>query len=167
MSFKGIPVTGPMLQHDTQTIASTLNRDENFLASNGWLHSFCSRHQIKHSNLHGESAEVDQNVCKDWLENMLPGIIKGYRPSDIFNCDEAVIFFRAVNNKSFILPGKAPKGVKALKERVSVLLTCSSTGKKMPLLIIGKSAKPWSFPKDTTSLLSHIHYKCNKKAWMT
>ena len=27
--------------------------------------------------------------------------------------------FRAVNNKSFIMPGEAPKGVKALKERFS------------------------------------------------
>ena len=64
------------------------------------------------------------------------------KPSNIFNCDETGIFFRAVNNKSFILPGEAPEGVKTLKERVSVLLTCSSTGKKIPPLIIGKSAKP-------------------------
>ena len=153
MRLKGVPTTGPMLQSETQTIALTLGHDENFLASNGWLRSFCSRHQIKHANLHGKSAEVDQNVCTDWRQNILPRIIEGYHLSDILNCDKTAVFFCAVNNKSFILPGEAPKGVKALKERVSILLTCSAKGKKLPTLIIGKSAKPWSFLKDTTDLL--------------
>ena len=48
-----------------------------------------------------------------------------------------------------------------------VLLTCSTTGEKLPPLITGKSVKPWLFPKDTSHLLYHIHYKNNKKAWMT
>ena len=77
MRLKGIPVTGPMLQCEAETIALTINCDENFLASDGWLCSFCSRHQIKHSNLHGESAEVDQNICKDWLKNSCPASSKG------------------------------------------------------------------------------------------
>ena len=145
----------------------SLGGEENFLASNEWLRSFCSRHQIKHANLHGESDEVDQNVCIVWRQTILPSIIKGYHPSDIFNCNETSVFFHAVNNKSFILLGEAPKGVKALKERVSILLTCSAKGKRLPPLIIQKSAKPWSFPKDTTDLLRHIHYKQKKKAWMT
>ena len=94
-------------------------------------------------------------MCKDWLENILPGITEGYWPSDIFNYDETSVFFRAVNNKSFVLPGEAPKGVKALKERTSVLLTCSATGEKLPPLFIRKSGKPWSFPKDTSDILKN------------
>ena len=45
-------------------------------------------------------------------------------------------------------------------------MTCSATGKKLNPLVIGKSAKPWSFPKDTSDLFSHVQNKHNKKAWM-
>ena len=59
-----MPVTGPMLKQEAQRSTMKHNRDE-FLASNGWLHSFCKRHQIKHANLHGESADVNQEAVED------------------------------------------------------------------------------------------------------
>lgn len=58
---KNIPVNGPLLQSQASDIAMKYNYDK-FSASNGWLESFCDRHQIKMANLHGESAEVSDEA---------------------------------------------------------------------------------------------------------
>ena len=62
-----------------------------FTASNGWLKSFCIRHQIKFSTLHGEGAQVCHEPIDQWLKE-LPTITKGYELKDIYNCDETSIF---------------------------------------------------------------------------
>ena len=54
-------------------------------------------------------------------------------------------------------------GGKLLKERLTVLVTASMAGKKLPLLVIGKSANPRCF-KNIKKL--PLLYKSNKKAWM-
>ena len=142
---KNMPVNGPMLQAEAQRVAIASEKNE-FTASNGWLHSFCSHHQLKMANLFGELAEVDKQACQNWKIDILPELIKGYEPKDIFNCDETGVFWHAVPTHSFIKEGEQPKGVKTLKERLSLLLTCSVVGEKLEPWIIGKSAKPWSFP---------------------
>ena len=51
------------------------------------------------------------------------------------------------------------------KERVSVLLGCNMDGtEKLPVLVIGKAAKPRCF-KNVKTL--PMLYKNNKSAWMT
>ena len=44
------------------------------------------------STLHGESAGVDTDVCKQWKEQ-LPCLCEGYSMKDICNIDETGIFF--------------------------------------------------------------------------
>ena len=84
-----------MLQREAQHVALKLNHD-NFMASKGWLRSFTTRHQLKMSNLHGESATVDKGACTHWKTEVLPTIIERYEPKDIFSCDETGIFFHSV-----------------------------------------------------------------------
>ena len=74
---KNMPVTGSMLQAAALQIAIKLGVDNKFQASNGWLESFCSRHQIKMAQLHSESAEVSQEAVEQWTYR-LPEICKGY-----------------------------------------------------------------------------------------
>ena len=70
---KNIPVNGPMLQSEANKSANY----NTFTASNGWLKSFCLRHQIKFSTLHGEGAQVCNKARDQWLQE-LPSIMKGY-----------------------------------------------------------------------------------------
>ena len=97
---KNMPVNGGLLKAETLCIAKEKNLID-FSASNGWLDSFSSRHQLCFSTLPGESAGVDTDVCKQWREQ-LPCLCEGYSIKDIYNIDKTSIFFCSVPNKSFI-----------------------------------------------------------------
>ena len=52
------------------------------------------------------------------------------------------------------------------KERISVLVACNQDGAdKLPLLVIGKIAKPWCFRGSNMDLIP-VTYKSLKKAWI-
>lgn len=58
-------------------------------------------------------------------------------------------------------------GKKKNKFRITILFACNATGtEKLPPFFIGKSAKPRCFQKKTGEELG-LHYRNNKKAWMT
>ena len=57
-------------------LAVEMGHDE-FTASNGWLHSFQKRHNIKQAVLSGEAADVQQTTVDDWCQR-LPTIYQGY-----------------------------------------------------------------------------------------
>jgi hypothetical protein len=67
---KNIPISGSMLQEAGRKCAEALNYE--FAASNGWLESFRTRHNIKANNLGGESAEMDVTVVEDSKEILCP-----------------------------------------------------------------------------------------------
>ena len=67
---KSIPVTSSMLQAKALEIAIKLGVDNKFQASNSWLDSFSSRHQIKMAQLHGQSAEVSQEAVEQWTSRL-------------------------------------------------------------------------------------------------
>ena len=104
------------LKAEALAIAKDLNFPD-FSASNGWLDSFSSRHQLRYSTLHGESAGVDTSVCDQWRQQ-LPRPCEGYALKDIWNCNETGVFFQSVPNKSFIRDGEVPHWTKSqtLKE---------------------------------------------------
>lgn len=92
-------------------------------------------------------------------------LIEGYEPKDIFNIDETGLFFKCMPNKTLTFKGEKCSGRKNSKERVTVLVGANMDGsEKLPLLMIGKSAKPRCF-KSVKSL--PVQYEANKKAWMT
>lgn len=164
---KKIPVTGALLQRQAHIIGLELGCDS-FSASNGWLESFASRHQLKMANLHGESAEISEEACTQWQES-LPQLLHDYALEDIYNCDETGIFFRSIPTKSLIrkAEGEKAQGTKVLKDRFTLLLTASATGVKEKMWIIGKSKKPHSFPKNASVYHRSFTYRYNTKAWMT
>lgn len=162
---KNIPVTGAALQRHAHIVALRLDHDD-FTASNGWLDSFTNRHQLKLANLHGEGAEVSEEACKQWLDE-LPNLLAEYDLDDIYNCDETGVSFRSIPTKSLIRADEKASGTKVLKERFTVLVTGSATGKKEKLWIIGKSKNPRSFPKNKSDYAHLFTYRSNKRAWMT
>lgn len=86
----------------------------------------------------GESANVDQNVV-DEFRSKLEKIVEDYASENIFNADETGLFFCTLPDKTLATKGEACKGGKSAKERITVMLACSSTGEKLQPLIIGKS----------------------------
>ena len=68
-------------------------------------------------------------------------------------------------NKSLVFKGDSCHGGKLSKERITILPCANMTGtEKLPLLVIGKAAKPRCF-KGVKSLPTP--YRANKRAWMT
>ncbi|KAH9124184.1 hypothetical protein LEN26_009763 [Aphanomyces euteiches] len=158
---KVIPVTGPMLQEKALRAAAALGMTS-FTASNGWLQGFRVRHNIQFRTLSGESAVVNMETVNDWMQSIAT-LVQDYHPDDIFNCDETGLFWRDLPTKSLIMSGESCKGGKKSKDRVTVLLTASATGEKIPLLIINNSHMPRAFKK---KLPLGVHWHGNAKAWM-
>ena len=85
-----LPVCGQLLQERVLKFATDL-RNNDFKASNGWLDSFCRRHDIAFVRRCGESGDVDSAIVDDWKQK-LPSLL-GYDPKDVFNMDETGLFF--------------------------------------------------------------------------
>ena len=58
-----------------------------FKASNGWLHKWKQRYNIKQVSICGESADVQGDTVTSWKER-LPEIVSGYAQRDIWNLDD-------------------------------------------------------------------------------
>ena len=105
-------------------------------------------------------AKVDE-----WLTSKVPLILGEFSPENIFNADETAFFWKMFPDKTMSFKKDDTRGGKLPKERITVLLCASTCGEKAPPLIIGKSAKPRSFPPNVSAL--PFKYTNNNKAWMT
>ncbi|KIK22672.1 hypothetical protein PISMIDRAFT_79125, partial [Pisolithus microcarpus 441] len=113
---------------------------------------------------HGEAGSVDLTAVE--AEKMrLKAILANYAPKDIFNFDETSFFPLAPPDRG--LATQQMSGKKKDKFRITIGLACNADGsEKLPLLFIGKSAKPRCFRGRTPKALGFDYYN-NKKAWMT
>ena len=137
---------------------------KDFEASPGWLTRFKERHGIVFKNVCGESASVSRNVVDQWLSDVFPNLVEGYAPDNIFNADETGLFWRLLPDKTMAFKGDKCHGGKKSKERITLMVGANMDGsEKLPLLAIGKFAKPRCF-NGVHSL--PVAYEANKKAWM-
>lgn len=159
----GVNFDGTILREKALEIADKLGID-GFTASNGWIDRFKNRHGITYRTVNGEAASVDIATVDTW-KNHVASLIEGYEPRDVFNADEAGLFFRVQPAKTLSLKGEACHGGKCSKERLTVLLCCNSDGSEMMKpWVIGKFKNPRCLKN-----IRHLpcHYRNNSKAWMT
>lgn len=124
-------------------------------------------HQIIQYILSGEASSCDVQYAEHWRRIMLPPLLQGYAPNDIFNLDEAALFFQCLPNKTLEFKGKKCHGVKVSKQRITIIPICNMSGsEKLPLIVIGKSKNPHCFRKLNIGELP-VDYYHNKTAWMT
>lgn len=156
-------VTTSILQMKAEEIAQLLGKD--FNCTESWIYRFRERHNIVLGTISGEACSVDKNQCSDWRVSVWPKIREGYQAKDIFNVDEAGLFYKLPPNKTLKFKGEKCCGGKQSKERITLLVGGNMDGsEKKKMLVIGKSKMPRCF-KNVKSL--PVDYKGNKKAWMT
>ncbi|XP_072574493.1 ARL14 effector protein isoform X3 [Paramormyrops kingsleyae] len=160
----GAPVSGPILKEKAVRLAVELGHND-FKCSDGWLDRFKKRRAVIFRVLSGESVSVPQELATDWLQTKLPWLLDQYDERNIFNADETGLFFKLLPDRTMMFKGDSCHGGKRSKERLTLLFAANMDGsEKLPLLAIGKSAKPRCF-KGAKSL--PVVYKSNCKAWMT
>ena len=159
-----IPVSGPILQEKALYFAQELGY-ESFKASNGFLEKFKERQGISGQAVCGEEKSVDPDIVETWSER-LPDICRSYSMKDRFNADETGFMWKATPNQTLNLRGEKCTCGKKSKERVTVVVACNQDGtEKLPLLVIGKYARPRCFRNSNMNLLP-VTYESQKKAWM-
>ena len=130
----------------------------------GWLTNFKTLHNICLREKQGESASSDKQAATEGLTK-LQGILKDYGLKDIFNVDEAGLFYRLEANKT--LASGPVKGTKKCKDRISVGLYANADGsEKLVPALIHKAKKPRCFCNGFNPE-TFVEYYYNKKAWMT
>ncbi|GFS45854.1 tigger transposable element-derived protein 4 [Nephila pilipes] len=159
-----LSVNGSMLKEKALQFAKELNVS-NFTASNGWLERWKTRNNIKFKVHHVEKQNTDSVPNDKWLVEILPTILKEYKPLDIFNVDETVLCWKAMPNKIFAPRNSDTSSYKFLNERVTVILSANMNGlEELQPLVIGKCQIPQSF-----KYVKHlpVAYEFNCYAWMT
>ncbi|UYV65779.1 hypothetical protein LAZ67_3005441 [Cordylochernes scorpioides] len=162
-----IIITDDLLREKAQKLGEHLDVPENFAYSSGWLQRFKGRFHISQRRLCGEGASISPAIIDEHLTNLNSILANsGYDPANICNADETGLFFQIIPDRTLAHKDENCRGVKRMKQRITVLLCCNSTGTdKRRLLIIGKSAKPRCFRNFSPHF--YCTYTSNSKAWMT
>ncbi|PZC76459.1 hypothetical protein B5X24_HaOG204550 [Helicoverpa armigera] len=131
-----MPISGPLMKAKAENFAEELGLTS-FKASEGWLGKFKQRHHINYGKISGEARSVDTNVTHDWINRVWSKFTQKYAPSDIFNSDEAGIFYKLTPDKTLKFKGEKCVGGKLSKERITVLVAANMDGtekrKLMPM----------------------------------
>lgn len=161
---KNLPISGPLLQQKAKEFALALGHTD-FAASNGWLHKFKKRHNIMGKVVCGEGGDANMETSDNWINTVLPSLVKDYDLNDVFNADETGLFFKCLPSRTLAFKNEKCVGGEKSKERITVMLGSNFTGtEKLKLLVIGKSKNPRCF-RGLKSL--EVNYENNAKSWMT
>ena len=114
-------------------------------ASYGWFSRFKKRHGLKRLSLKRKNFFNDTDSAKEFSELLIEKIIReNLKLENIYNADESGIYWKILLNYAFAsLTEKSAEGFKDNKDHFTALFCANASGShRIPLLIIGKSAKP-------------------------
>lgn len=159
---RNVPVSGTLLKEKAVFFAKEL-QIENFKGSDGWLDRWKTRHSVTFKTVAGEAKSCTSEMTASWDETTLPTIISNYKVEDIFNADEFGLFYQALPNKTLHLKSEKCVGGKHSKTRLTGMAAANAVGEKLPMFVIGKSARPRCFA-GVRNL--PCRYRSQKKSWM-
>ena len=164
----GEVLTNTKICNKALELASQLGMSD-FKANGGWVCRFRQRRGIYRSPAAKlakvkPQAPANPDLIEHWTTAILPDIMKKYNPNDIFIAHETGLFFRCTPDTMLPLVGERCTGGKLAKERLTVMLVCNMSGsEKLPLLVVGRYARPRSLKYVKTV---PTEYVSNKKVWM-
>ncbi|GFT63331.1 jerky protein homolog-like [Trichonephila clavipes] len=159
------PLNGPIIQEKAIQLNKLMNGDASFSASIGWLDRWNKRHGVRQLTITGEKLSSDFDAAKKYVTTFSNLIAEGnYSPQQIFNADEAGLNFMALPKKSLASQDeKSAPDYKMSKDRVTLMASSNAFGNhKLPLMVIGKSAKPKAF-KNVNMKSLPVYYRSQKK----
>uniref|UniRef100_A0ABM5GMB0 Tigger transposable element-derived protein 3 isoform X1 n=2 Tax=Pogona vitticeps TaxID=103695 RepID=A0ABM5GMB0_9SAUR len=109
---------------------------------------------------HSAGKESGEPVGEEpWESTLLPGVMSKYEPPNIYTCGEVGLLFRAT-------PGDLAQ--ERREDQLTVLI-CSNmdASDKREVLVVGKTPKPFGFPRTGGQESPPAAYKASPKAWMT
>jgi len=162
----GIPLTGPLIKAQALRFKNEFGKDK-FNASNGWLRTWKNRYGIRAVNICGEKLSANHQAVDPFKEKFLTYIkAENITVDQVFNCDETGLNYKMLPKTTLCAKNEEPpSGLKGYKERVTVMACSNVSGTlKLPLVVIGKSAKPRAL-RNVNAL--PVSCKNQKSAWMT
>jgi len=164
---KNVPVTGVLLQEKARLLYERLYPDTTpFVASIGFRSRFIKRHNLRCVSIQGEQVSAYiTSACE--FQHDFNSVMKDYELEQVVNCDETGLQFHLLPHKT-LAHGmeRTAEGTKKSKDRVTVGACANITGNiKLPLLFIGKAARPRCFSRVDIRNLPVV-YKSQKNAWV-
>lgn len=157
-----IPICDSLIREWALTKAKEL-KFVDFKASNGWLNGLKKRNSINLKTISGESASSDYYSAIKYQQNFKSKIIE-YGEENIYNLDETCLFWRQLPSKTITSKQKI-SGIKASKNRVTILFASSMSGEKLTPLIIGHYKRPRPLLGLDLDYLG-LKYTSSKNGWM-
>ncbi|KAH9152750.1 hypothetical protein AeRB84_004881 [Aphanomyces euteiches] len=141
-----------------------IDRLQSATFSNGWLHRFQKRNNLKSRRVYGEAASASEEAVNNGRAQLIE-VTRGYEKRNIFNLDETAYFYCMAQTKT-ICTSRIP-GRKKIKKRITVAVTSNADGScRWPLLFIGTSKQPRCFGQRSPDDLD-VDYEATMKGWMT
>lgn len=158
------PINGIILQSKAHQLKNVICPTSKFVASQGWLRNFRRRYNIRRASLYGERLSADKESAEIFKEKFSK-ISNRYNPNYIFNADETGLYFKNLDNISFITNDEDNSSFyKKNKERLTLLVCPNLTGTiRIPILVIGRSKNPRCFRNKNLP----SYYASQNSIWMT
>lgn len=164
---QGIPVSGEFVKGKAKSLNIKLGGDEKFAASNGWLTRWKHQYKVTSFVISGEKLSADFSAAESF-KLQFDQLIReeNLAPCQIFNADETGLNFKMLPKRTLGVRQDGTAGHKMNTERLTIMPCTNYDGSlKLPLLVIGKSAKPRALKNLAADNLPVI-YTHQAKAWM-
>lgn len=165
LDLRGAYISGDILIEKAHQIWNSLPQYHGQpppLFSNGWLHRFKQRFNIKQHTHHGEAGSVPKEAEEEM--KAIHTIAGQYSEDDIYNMDETGLFWRMPPSQS--LSSFNRPGIKKDKSRVSIICCLNASGTdRLPIWVIGKARVPRAL-RNVNICAIGAEWRWNKKAWM-
>jgi len=159
------------LTQNLPSTSSTKDIGEEFKASKGWFDKFKNRTGIHSVVRHGEGASANKEAAEKFVHEFQKLMqSEGYRPEQVFNCDETGFFWKKMPKRTFITKEElALPGHKPMKDRLTLLFCANASGDlKIKPLLVYHSENPRVFKQHKVDRHKlNIMWKSNSRAWVT
>lgn len=145
--------------------------DEPFTASDGWISATLKHGGLIGVSLSGEAEEMDvaeaEALMKEFRERVKRVCEEfGIGAECIYNADQTGLYYRKLPNRIYVKKAerKTARGVKQMKDkdRVTIMVCTSATGKKLPLAMVGTAKTPHCFRLVDSVPMAYTH---QSKGW--